>query len=142
MVSSSIKGKQMADALLLKKLLIKAGQTMAVINAPPGYMARLIPLPEGVQMVNKSEAPLDFIQIFVKNIKDVDGLMPGIVKVLKPDGLLWVCYPKGGAKARTDLNRDILWKAMEKFGEAGVSLISIDDVWSAMRFRPAAKVGK
>jgi len=61
---------------------------------------------------------------------------------LKKDGLFWICYPKGSSKIKTDLNRDILWAAMGKFGLAGVSLISIDNVWSAMRFRPTDKVGK
>jgi hypothetical protein len=61
---------------------------------------------------------------------------------LKADGIFWVSYPKGRSKVRTDLNRDILWKLMDKYGLAGVALISINEVWSAMRFRPADKVGK
>ena len=48
----------------------------------------------------------------------------------------------GSEFALMDLNRDKLWQAMEKLGLAGVSLISLDSVWSAMRFRPLEKVGK
>jgi hypothetical protein len=35
--------------------------------------------------------------------------------VVKPDGVLWVCYPKGG-KNSPDLNRDVLGKPMENKG--------------------------
>ncbi len=61
---------------------------------------------------------------------------------LKPDGLLWICYPKGGSRVKTDLNRDILWEEMKKYKLAGVAMVSVDNVWSAMRFRPAENVRK
>jgi len=60
---------------------------------------------------------------------------------VKPGGLLWVCYPKGGRKAGTDLNRDMLWELMSRDGLAGVTLVAIDDTWSCMRSRPTAEVG-
>jgi hypothetical protein len=46
-----------------------------------------------------------------------------------------VAYPKAGQLA-TDLNRDVLWRKLTPEGVRGVRLISIDEVWSAMRFRP------
>jgi len=61
---------------------------------------------------------------------------------LKSDGIFWIAYPKGGLTTKTDLNRDILRGEVLKLGLAGVSLVAIDDTWSAMRFRPAEKVGK
>jgi hypothetical protein len=61
---------------------------------------------------------------------------------VRPDGLLWICYPKKSSKAATDLTRDVLWDMVKGYGVVGVSLISIDDVWSAMRFRPADQVGR
>lgn len=51
-------------------------------------------------------------------------------------GLLWLCYPKGTAKIKTDLNRDVLRETVAaRHGLEGVSLVAIDDTWSAMRFR-------
>jgi len=93
-------------------------------------------------LAGRSDASVDFIQLFVKTTRELEASVPAALKVLKHDGLLWVSYPKGSSKAKSDLNRDILWKLMEKHGMAGVSLVSVDDVWSAMRFRPADMVGK
>jgi hypothetical protein len=39
----------------------------------------------------------------------------------------------------TDLNRDILWQELKKKGFEGVRLVALDDTWSAMMFRRAAK---
>lgn len=52
------------------------------------------------------------------------------------DRLAWIAYPKAG-QLGTDLNRDILWQHLLPRGITGVRQISIDDVWSAMRFRPS-----
>jgi hypothetical protein len=59
---------------------------------------------------------------------------------MDPDGLLWVAYPKGGAKIKTDVNRDRLWDALTGTGWRPVRQVALDDVWSAMRFRPADRV--
>jgi hypothetical protein len=132
----------MAGSELIKKLLLKPGQRAAVFNPPPEYLGGLGPLPEGVELVAKLSAPLDFVHLFVKDEAGLDMFVPKALGSLKDDGIFWVSYPKGSAKVKTDLNRDMLWKLMEKHGFEGVAMVSIDETWSAMRFRPKDKVGK
>ena len=132
----------MTSSPLVKKLLIRAGQRLAILNAPEGYSELLGELPAGVKPLDSVQGSLDFVQVFVKTSSEVNTLIPGILKSLKRDGLLWVCYPKRGAGVETDLNRDILWKATEKFGLRPVSLVAVNKTWSAMRLRPADLVGK
>ncbi len=121
------------DNALIRKLFFKPEYKAAVLNAPPGYLERL-----GIPVIGDltAKSSLDFIQAFATKKTDLLPLVPGMIKALKSDGLLWLCYPKGGSKVNTDLNRDILWAEMGKFGLAGVAMVSIDDTWSAMRFRP------
>ena len=131
----------MTESAVAKKLRLKSGMKAAVINAPSGYTNQL-----GVHVdttvEGKPDASLDFVQIFVKSGAEVEKHVPAAVHVLKNDALLWISYPKGTSKIKTELNRDILWKAMEKYKMAGIFMVAIDDTWSAMRFRPADKVGK
>jgi hypothetical protein len=50
--------------------------------------------------------------------------------------VVWVAYPKGTSKKyKSDYNRDTGHALMEKHGLDGVSLVSLDDDWSAMRFK-------
>jgi hypothetical protein len=53
-------------------------------------------------------------------------------RLARPD-ILWVAYPKGN---RTDLNRDSLWPILSELGLRPVTQVSIDQMWSALRFRP------
>jgi len=132
----------MADSALIKKLLLKPGQKAAVFNPPAWYLERLGPLPEGVELVAKPSAPLDFVHLFVKDKAGLDMSVPQALRSLKDDAIFWISYPKGSAKVKTDLNRDLLWKLMETHGFNGVAMVSIDENWSAMRFRPKDMVGK
>lgn len=120
---------------------MKAGQQALVINAPPDYASGL-GVEVSTQLAGKPDASAEFVQMFVKSSQEVEDLIPAVLRALKQDGLLWISYPKGTSKVKTDLNRDILWKAMERFALAAVSMVSIDSVWSAMRFRPLDRVGR
>lgn len=61
---------------------------------------------------------------------------PKAVEAVKPEGVLWISYPKGSSKIKTDISRDKGWDSVKAMGFVGVSMISVDDTWSAMRFRP------
>ena len=115
----------------------------AVLNSPAGYLEKLKPLPQGTTLSERAgKESLDFVQVFASQRADLDKQIRQAAKALKPEGLLWVSYKKGGQKAGTDLNRDLLWKAMEKHGFTGVTLVALDEDWSAMRFRRPDQVGK
>jgi hypothetical protein len=82
------------------------------------------------------------VQLFVKNKEELDASLCTALSAVAFDGLLWICYPKGSSRMETDLNRDILWKLMEPTGWRPVGQVAIDEVWSAVRFRPEEQVGK
>lgn len=124
---------------LARKLQIKPGTRIALVNPPAGYAARLEPLPDGAQVVDLQPG-LDVVQVFARDRAELERAA-GALGSVRDGGLLWVCYPKGGEKAGTDLDRDLLWQELSKLGLAGVTLVAVDDTWSAMRFRPADQVG-
>ena len=132
----------MPKTSLVKKLRIQPGQHIMFMNPPDGYIGKLGDLPEGVQIVEKSSAELDFVQLFVKNIAELEEYAPAAIKSIKYDGLLWVCYPKKSSKVETDISRDVGWEVMAENGLRPVTQVSIDETWSALRFRPSDQVGK
>jgi hypothetical protein len=132
----------MPKTSLLKKLRIQPGQHIMFMNPPDGYFEKLGDLPERVQIVEKSAAELDFVQLFVMNIADLEEFAPAAIKSIRHDGLLWICYPKKSSKVETDISRDVGWEIMAENGFRPVTQVSIDETWSALRFRPADQVGK
>ena len=128
----------MADSSLAKKLQIKPGSRVFLVNAPPGYNALLAPLPDGVELVSAGEA--DVVHLFARSRAEVRAQLPGVRAALKPGGVLWISWPKTTAGVETDLTRDVLWQDLEPEGLRPVSAVSIDAVWSALRFRPIDEV--
>ena len=135
---------------LAKKLLIKPGARVAVLGAPADIDALLDPLPQGatrvdlpgVRQPSAEPLPADVVLAFVQHADDLARLAPVALASVRRDGVLWIAYPKGGAKAGTDLHRDLLHDALDReHGWTGVTLVAVDARWSAMRFRPRALVG-
>jgi hypothetical protein len=130
----------MGDAALIKKLGIKPGQRAAVVNPPDGYADRIGP-PQGVEVTTELDGTFDFVQVFAKDRATLDRHLEAAHAALKPGGLFWISYPKGSSKVSTDLNRDVFLEALTHLGVRPVTQVSVDDVWSALRFRPFAEVG-
>ena len=124
----------MAISALAKKLQLKPGMKVTLLNAPADAAAALRPLPEGASVSAATTA--DAVIAFAKDDAELRKIAPQAVKAIRADGLLWLAYPKGSAKMNTDLNRDVLRETVaERHGLEGVSLVAVDQTWSAMRFR-------
>ena len=131
----------MTDSPLARKLLVRANHRMLILNPPDGFVDRLDPLPEGTMILPEPDGVADVLVLFVRNRAELQRDAARAVASTRRDGALWLAFPKGTSKVKTDLGRDAGWDAMTEIGYVGVSLISIDDTWSAFRFRPVALVG-
>ncbi|HXW36977.1 MAG TPA: hypothetical protein VEJ36_03630 [Nitrososphaerales archaeon] len=99
---------------------------MRLIDAPDGFTIGIEPAYERTS---------DAILFFARDSKSVLTRGRVVFDAAKRDELAWIAYPKAG-KLDTDLNRDRLRELAGKFGVNSVRLVSLDDTWSAMRFRP------
>jgi hypothetical protein len=123
------------------KLGIKPGHRVLVTGAPEGYLDVLGDLPEGAALSTEADgAQYDVVQAFVRDKAAVDKAAPGTLGALRPGGMLWFSYPKKTSRIKTDINRDKGWDALNEAGWECIAQVSIDDTWSAGRFRPAADV--
>lgn len=110
------------------------------LNAPSGTRLHVVGKPAEVDLAGLATAPAgeaDGVMVFVRTLADVEATCGPLVDAARADRLAWVVYPKAG-KLGTDLNRDVLWKHLQRQGIQGVRQVAVDDTWSAMRFRPGA----
>jgi hypothetical protein len=126
----------MVGTPLTKKLGMKPGQRIAILNAPEGYRDELLILPADIELTTILDGTFDMIHLFVKEKAELDQYALHIIQALKPAGLLWISYPKQSARLPTDITRDKGWDVLSEAGWRPVTQISIDRVWSALRFRP------
>lgn len=128
----------MSEQALIKKFGIKAGWQVLVLNSPAGFLARLADLPAGVVVVETAVPyTCDLVQLFVQDSRELAQYFDTAVTALKPGGALWIAYPKKSAAAKTDLTRDEGWQQVYSANLEAVSMIAVDDTWSAVRFAPA-----
>jgi hypothetical protein len=117
---------------LTTKLQIKPGQRIAVLGRPEDLSAEVAATAERVTDPNAA----DVVVAFVRTSAELDSTAGPALDAARQDKLSWIAYPKAG-KLGTDLNRDVLRESLVERGVQPVRQVAIDDVWSALRFRPA-----
>jgi len=120
---------------LAKKLKLAAGTRAAVIGAPPGYLDLLDP-PADTPIATSLTGTYDWIQVFVRTSAELAAVAGPLTAALAPSGRAWICYPKGSSKIQTDPTRDKGWEPLEGGQLMWLTLVSVDDTWSAFGLRP------
>jgi hypothetical protein len=127
---------------LQQKLQLKPGQTVVILNAPPGYADKLMAELKEIVVNTESKENTQGVILFVNSLAEAKDLVPEAIRTVKAGGLVWIAYPKGTSKVKADVNRDSLWEAVKVTGWRPVRLIALDDTWSVMRIKPEENVGK
>lgn len=119
---------------ILKKLKLSNQNPVLIINAPEEYR-EVIGEIQG-EIHDSIQGKYTFIQAFVRGMGELAGLAKGLVESLEGDGYLWICYPKGSSKKyKTDCKRDNIIEPFAVYDFEPVTLVSINDDWSAMRIK-------
>jgi len=124
-----------------RKLGMNPGMRALIIAPPRGYLKLLMPVPDGLTVSSRADGTYPFVQIFATRLAEILAFAKKLPKHAAPNALVWISYPKKTSKACSDLSRDVIREAMNGTGWRAVSIVAIDEVWSALRFRPAAQAG-
>ena len=121
---------------LAKKLGIKDGFTLFLVNAPEHYLDLFPDMPVDIQVLEapSEEESIDFIHFFGTSQLDFTTTAPDLIPLLNKQGLLWVSWPKASSKMKTDLKRDWIREYMLGLGLVDVKVASVDDTWSGLKF--------
>lgn len=125
---------------LVEKLNYKGQERIALINADDSFTSTIAKDLPNVIIDREIDQryPYGFIIVFVKSNLDVNRITCIVLHNLIADGVLWFCYPKKSSKKyKPDLDRDHGWNILNNSGFHGIRIVSIDDNWSALRFRNA-----
>jgi hypothetical protein len=118
---------------LLKKLGIKEGYKVSIIQPPEGYMGLFTELPEDVDITIGFGTDQDMIHYFTHEAmllhKDIQRLKKGI----KQNGMIWISWPKKSSGVRTDLTEDLIRSIALQNGLVDIKVCAVDNVWSALK---------
>ena len=122
---------------LFKKLNLKDQKTILIFNAPESFGQEIQQL-EGIDVVRDVRAveKIGFSLSFSENKTHLDAISAAIAAKAEGDAILWFAYPKGTSKKyQCDYNRDQGWEVLIAAGFRPIRQVSIDQDWSALRFR-------
>ncbi|MGB7844619.1 MAG: hypothetical protein WBL63_03320 [Candidatus Acidiferrum sp.] len=124
-----------------RKLGMNPGMRALIIAPPRGYLKLLAPLSDSLTVSSRAAGNYSFVQVFVTRLSEISGFARRLSKHAAQNALVWISYPKKTSKVKGTLSRDVIREAMSAAGWRAVSIVAIDQVWSALRFRPAGQVG-
>jgi hypothetical protein len=126
---------------IARKLGMNPGMRALVIAPPPGYLKLLAPRPAALTVSSRAAGMYPFVQVFATRLSEISRFARRLSKHAAPNALVWISYPKKTSKVAGNLSRDVIREAMSAAGWRSVSIVAIDEVWSALRFRPAGQIG-
>ena len=118
---------------LPKKLGLKEGDKMVLLNAPLGFAQLMVPLPAGVSLVSKLAASNELVVLFCADMATLKKSLPVASKKLQPDGSLWISWPKKSSKLFVDLTEDGIRTVALPTGLVDVKVCAVNEDWSGLK---------
>lgn len=117
---------------LPRKLGIKPGAVVALMNAPADFEQTLDQLPENVTLRRSARGKNDLMIWFPKNLADYENR---IARVAQQFGTgLWVAWPKQASGVKSDLNGNLVRQIGLATGIVDYKICAIDATYSGLKF--------
>jgi len=131
----------MSNQSLFEKLQLKDEKNLLIQGLPSSIEKQFAKLSyaKNVTPLLKSKK-VDFALMFAVNLHQLNNVLKEVFPALHENSKLWIAYPKQTSKIVSDLNRDCSWEILTQNAYEGVSIVALDHVWSAMRFKKTNKI--
>ena len=118
---------------LAKKLGIKAGMVLHIVNAPCDYAALVEGLPEGAMITAAGAKHLDLVHIFTKSRAELLASLKAFQKKIKQDGIIWVSWPKKSSGIASEITEDTIRDVALPLGLVDIKVCAVDETWSGLK---------
>jgi hypothetical protein len=120
---------------LARKLGIKPGHVIALLDAPPGFPGLLAPLPDEVDTREALDGggPFDVVICFTTRRDALERWVKEVRPALTPAGGLWIAWPKKASGVPTEVTEDTVRDVALPTGLVDNKVCAIDETWSGLR---------
>ena len=112
---------------LEKKLGIKPGHRVLLLNGPEGFAL------EDVPVVTRASGFADVILSFHTERKDLERRLPVLRTKMEQNAGLWIAWPKKASKRPTDITEDVVREIALSHRLVDNKVCAIDETWSGLR---------
>lgn len=118
---------------LPRKLGIKDGHVVALLNAPDNIDSTLVPMPVEVQIRTDLRSKPDVAVAFFARRRDFSGRVDALGRAVFPASAVWIAWPKKASGVPTDITEDTVREVALPLGLVDVKVCAIDDTWSGLK---------
>lgn len=118
---------------LAKKLGVKEGSSLGLIQAPPRFEGLLAPLPAGVTIRRAPRSVCDTLVWFVRARSELEGRFSIVTERVAPSGL-WIAWPKLASGVQSDLREQVVREFALARGWVDFKICAVDETWSGLKF--------
>ena len=115
-----------------KKPGIKPGSNIQLVNAPDYYFNLFTDLP-GDLHIDEDDAPKDLVHFFKSEENELITMLPILREQIKPNGMIWLSWPKKSSKMKTDITEDTIRNFALKIGLVDIKVCAVDETWSGLK---------
>ena len=118
---------------------------ICIINPPTEFEEEMEKIEKVTSLITdmRNCKKMEFILSFVKTKNEIEIIFSALAKKIEGDPIIWFAYPKKTSKKyNVEINRDYGWEVLRNGGLDTVRAVSIDDDWSALRFRKVVFIKK
>ncbi len=122
---------------LAKKLGLKSGKAALLLDIPE----KLVEIAEfaGFASVETDMPTLlvrqfDYVHVFETRRVALEAMAEALFRVVKPDGMIWISWPKKSSRVQTDITEDVLRAVLLPTGLVDIKVCAIDQTWSGLKF--------
>jgi hypothetical protein len=117
---------------LAKKLGIKEGHLIQIINQPDYYWDLFSDLPP-IKLSENKRVKKNLIHFFTKSLKEYIKVLPKLKDEMLDDGMIWVSWPKKASKIETDITENNIRDYALEIGLVDIKVCAVDDIWSGLK---------
>jgi hypothetical protein len=123
---------------LFKKLQIKSGFKIKVINAPENFPSIIGNIPSDT--IFSFDDLKDFSALLIFAITKSDLLNTLKKETIGIKTICWIFYPKAKSKLASDLNLMQSWEDLKTFNLTPCGSAAINETWTALRIKPESEM--
>jgi hypothetical protein len=118
---------------LARKLGLKPGDLVSLLDAPASFRKLLEPVPDGVRFVVKFDKAARIVHVFATRKAELTKALTTCRKSLAPDASIWVSWPKKASKMETDITEDVIRVVALPMGLVDIKVCAVDETWSGLK---------
>ena len=118
---------------LAKKLGIKQGFKMRLINAPDYYINLFTDMPGNIIILKDKNTKKNFIHLFIRSLVELENNIRDMKDEIEKDGMIWVSWYKKSSGIATDITEDTIRNFALKNGLVDVKVCAVSDIWSGLK---------